>query len=72
LRSATNYRSDPWAGKEAGSSETYIARAELVLGIDGMPQIDEDQAAAGPRSPRFVHVDLSATTDPDRYRYRQI
>jgi phage terminase large subunit-like protein len=36
----------------------------LVLGIDGMPQIDEAKLPLDREVPRFVHVDLSSTTDP--------
>jgi hypothetical protein len=51
------------AGKEAGL-QTYIKKSELVLGIDGMPQIDEAKLPMDREALRFVHVDLSATTDP--------
>jgi hypothetical protein len=59
------------AGREAGL-ETYIRKSDLVLGIDGMPQIDETKLPLDREAPRFVHVDLSATDRPHRYRYRQI
>lgn len=51
------------AGREAGL-KNYIRKSDLVLGIDGMPQIIEDNLPLDREIPRFVHVDLSATTDP--------
>jgi phage terminase large subunit-like protein len=50
-------------GKEAGL-KTYIRKSDVVLGVDGMPQINEKYLPLDRDVPRFVHVDLSATTDP--------
>jgi hypothetical protein len=49
-------------GKEAGL-RTYVRKSELVLGVDGMPQIDEELLPLDRETPRFVHVDLSSTID---------
>lgn len=43
--------------------QQYVIKSDVVLAIDGMPQIDEDLLPPDREAPRFVHVDLSSSVD---------
>lgn len=43
--------------------ESILYKDNVVLGIDGMPQVKQGVYCRNPRKPRYVHIDLSATMD---------
>jgi hypothetical protein len=49
-------------GRDAGLVP-YVNKSDVVLAIDGYPQIEEALLPADRETPRFVHVDLSSSVD---------
>lgn len=49
-------------GRERGV-EQFVIKPDSILATDGMPQIDENLLPMDRETPRFVHVDLSASGD---------
>lgn len=49
-------------GKERGL-ESFLLKDHVVLGVDGMPQVQLGHYCANPSKPRYVHIDLSETSD---------
>lgn len=49
-------------GKELGLS-SFLLKDHVVLGVDGMPQVEQNHYCLNPSKPRYVHIDLSQTGD---------
>lgn len=49
-------------GREEGL-ESFLLKDNVILGVDGMPQIKRGHYCANPSRPRYVHIDLSLTGD---------
>ena len=49
-------------GKEIGM-EQIVMKENVILGIDGMPNVVPGHYCKNPSKPRYVHVDLSHTSD---------
>ncbi len=49
-------------GEEQGL-ESFLLKDNVVLGVDGMPQVKPGHYCANPSRPRYVHIDLSLTGD---------
>lgn len=50
------------AGREIGL-ESFLRKDNVVLGVDGMPQVIDGHYCANPSRPRYVHIDLSRNGD---------
>lgn len=50
------------AGEEAGL-ESFLHKDNVVLATEGMPQVVQGHYCRNPSKPRYVHVDLSLTSD---------
>ena len=43
--------------------ESILYRDNVVLGVDGMPQVKQGIYCRNPRKPRYIHIDLASTMD---------
>jgi hypothetical protein len=51
---------------DAGADEglhSFLVKDNVILGIDGMPEVKRGHYCANPSRPRYVHIDLSLTGD---------
>lgn len=49
-------------GKELGL-KSFLLKDHVVLGVDGMPQVEQNHYCMNPSKARYVHIDLSQTGD---------
>jgi hypothetical protein len=49
-------------GDESGL-ESFLAKDNVILGLEGMPYITKGHYCSSPMKPRYVHVDLSVNAD---------
>lgn len=49
-------------GEEKGL-ESFLLKDHVILGVDGMPQVQLEHYCGNPSRPRYVHIDLSRTGD---------
>lgn len=50
------------AGEDEGL-QSFLVKDNVVLGVDGMPQVKPGHYCMNPSRPRYVHIDLSLTGD---------
>lgn len=50
------------AGEEEGLA-SFLVKDNVILGVDGMPNVLPGHYCANPSRPRYVHIDLSLTGD---------
>lgn len=50
------------AGAEDGL-ESFLMKDNVILGVDGMPQVKRHHYCQNPSRPRYVHIDLAVTGD---------
>lgn len=50
------------AGAEDGL-ESFLMKDNVILGVDGMPQVKRHHYCQNPSRPRYVHIDLAITGD---------
>lgn len=50
------------AGEEMGL-QSFLVKDNVVLGLEGMPLVNRGHYCQTPSKPRYVHIDLSATSD---------
>lgn len=43
--------------------ESFLLKDHVILGVDGMPQVQSKHYCMNPSRPRYVHIDLSQTGD---------
>lgn len=43
--------------------ESFLLKDHVILGEDGMPQVQQNHYCVNPSRPRYVHIDLSQTGD---------
>lgn len=45
------------------SLKSFLLKDHVILGVDGMPQVQQGHYCMNPSRPRYVHIDLSRTGD---------
>lgn len=50
------------AGEEEGL-QSFLLKDNVILGVDGMPQVKRGHYCTNPSRPRYVHIDLSVNAD---------